>query len=59
MNTAKPHGGSTSEKGDRNTTVKTPYPLDTSGHKVKNEMGKDLKVAASGAAGGYPGSTGE
>jgi hypothetical protein len=47
------HGGSVTEAGMRGTKVVTPYPLDTSDHKFEGEMGKELKVAASGAAGGY------
>ncbi len=46
------HGGSVKE----GKTV-TPYPLDTSDHTGSGEHGKSMSVAASGAAGGYPGST--
>ena len=35
----------------------TPFPLDTSDHKMGGEYGKDMPVKATGAAGGYKSST--
>lgn len=54
------HGGSVSEKGQRGTTVKIPFPKDCSDFDGgAKERGKSMKTVASGAAGGYPGSTDE
>lgn len=46
------HGGSMKEG-----KFITPFPLDNSDHYSEGEYGKDMSVAASGAAGGYKKST--
>ena len=47
------HGGTVNEG-----VFKTPYPLDTSDHNAgSSEHGKSMSTKATGAAGGYKGST--